>query len=165
MFKKAVYAGSFDPLTNGHLWMIEQGADLFDELIVAIGQNPKKVYTFSLAERLSMLREVSRPMPRVRVESFDFQYLVHYAASIEAQYILRGIRNARDYEFENEMQDINADINPGVKTIYRFPPRPLVGVSSSMVKELIGPEGWEEVIKQYVPEPVLRKLKERFGKK
>src|SRR5678815_606817 len=93
-----VYAGSFDPITNGHLWMVEQGAGLFDELIVAIGANPEKTSTFSLEERLQMVMEVTRQLPQVHVRSFENQFLVHYAHSIGAQYILRGIRNEGDYE-------------------------------------------------------------------
>ena len=87
---KAVYAGSFDPITNGHLWMIAQGARLFDELVVAIGINPDKRYTFDLDTRLSMLRESVEPFDNVSVASFENQYLVNYAGDIGAGHIIRG---------------------------------------------------------------------------
>ena len=96
--KKAVYAGSFDPITNGHLWMIEQGANLFDELVIAVGVNPDKQCTFSLEERVRMVRQSTEAITQIVVDSFEARFLVHYAASIDARYILRGIRNGEDYE-------------------------------------------------------------------
>src|SRR5687767_4626539 len=96
----AVYAGSFDPLTVGHLWMIEEARRLFPTLLVAIGINPDKKYHFSLEERLEMLRESTRAFGNVRVASFANLYLVDYAQSIGATHILRGIRSQGDYEFE-----------------------------------------------------------------
>lgn len=156
--KRAVYAGSFDPITNGHLWMIEQGVRLFDELVVAIGSNPDKRYTFTLAERMTMVRESLRHLPRVRVESFERQFLVHYAHSIGAQYILRGIRSQADYEYERGMRHLNNDLRPDIITVFLMPPREIAEVSSSMVKGLVGPEGWEEVVRQYAPAATCRFL-------
>ncbi|MBN1673600.1 MAG: pantetheine-phosphate adenylyltransferase [Kiritimatiellae bacterium] len=152
--KKAVYAGSFDPITNGHLWMVEQGAQLFDELVVAIGENPDKKYSFSLEDRLSVLRESVQTMEKVCVDSFQNEFLVNYARSVGAQYILRGVRDVRDYEFERGMRHINDDLQPDITTVFLMPPREIAEVSSSLVKGLIGPEGWRDVIKQYVPVPV-----------
>jgi pantetheine-phosphate adenylyltransferase len=160
--KKAVYAGSFDPITNGHLWMIEQGARLFDELVVAIGINPDKKYTFSLEERVEMLRSSTCHLPQVRIASFEGQFLVYYAHSIGAQYILRGIRNQGDYEFERGIRLINGDLRPEIVTVFLMPPREMSEVSSSLVKGLIGPEGWETIIRHYVPAAVYRLILAKF---
>jgi pantetheine-phosphate adenylyltransferase len=149
-----VYAGSFDPLTVGHLWMIEQGVALFDELVVAIGINPEKRYTFTLEDRLAMLREALRPFRNLSVTSFSNSYLIDYAQEIGATHILRGIRSGSDYEYERTMRNINGDLDPGICTIFLMPPRDIAEVSSSMVKGLIGPKGWRRVVRKYVPEPV-----------
>ena len=161
--KKAVYAGTFDPFTNGHLWMVEQGTALFDGLIVAVGTNPDKRHTFSLAERVRMVENSIADLSQVSVDSFENQFLVHYAHSIGAQYILRGIRNEWDYEYERGMRHINGDLRPDIVTVFLMPPREIAEVSSSLVKGMIGPKGWESVIRQYVPKAVQDLLLERFG--
>ncbi|AVY93200.1 MULTISPECIES: pantetheine-phosphate adenylyltransferase [Microvirgula] len=158
--KRAVYAGSFDPVTNGHLWMIEQAVELFDELVVAIGVNPDKFCTFSAEDRAAMLRETTRQYNNLRVELFDNQFLVNYAQSIGANYIVRGIRTASDYEYERAMRYVNSDLYPNITTIFLLPPREYAEVSSTMVRGLVGPKGWEDVIHQYVPEPVYLRLRE-----
>ena len=162
--KKAVYAGSFDPITNGHLWMIEQGARLFDELVVAVGANPDKKCTFTLEERMTMLKDSIGALAHVCLDSFDRQFLVHYAHSIGAQYILRGIRNEGDYEYERGMRHLNSDLQPDIVTVFLIPPREIAEVSSSQVKGLIGPEGWETVIPHYVPEASCRLILDKFGR-
>jgi pantetheine-phosphate adenylyltransferase len=161
--RKAVYAGSFDPLTNGHLWMIEQGAWLFDELTVAVGVNPEKKYTFTLRERLDMVEAAVRPFPDVEVATFENQYLVNYASSIGAGFILRGIRTLEDFMYERGMRHINSDLNSAVATVFLMPPRKIAEVSSSMVKSMVGPEHWRATVKKYVPEAVLKKFVEKFG--
>ncbi|MBI2109306.1 MAG: pantetheine-phosphate adenylyltransferase [Parcubacteria group bacterium] len=155
----AVYAGSFDPLTTGHLWMIEQGACLFDELIVAAGINPEKRYMFSVTERIHMLKESVAQISNVTVGSFTNQFLITYAQSIGAQFILRGVRTESDYEYERTMRNINGDLDPSVTTIFLMPPRAIAEISSSMVKGLIGPEGWEHIVEKYLPAPVFKKIK------
>lgn len=160
--KKAVYAGSFDPITNGHLWMIEQGARLFDELVVAIGTNPDKKYTFSLQERMAVIEQATGILSHVRIDSFDQQFLVDFAHSINARYILRGIRNEADYTFERGMRHINGDLRNEIVTVFMMPPREMAEVSSSFVKGLIGPKGWERVIQRYVPEATYRFLLQKF---
>lgn len=158
-----VYAGSFDPLTIGHLWMIEQGARLFDRLIVAVGINPDKKCAFSVDERLAMLRESTKSIRNVSVESFSNTYLIHYAQSVRATHILRGIRSVSDYEFERAMRNINSDLDTGVCTVFLMPPRDISEISSSMVKGLIGPAGWKPVVRKYVPAPVYRSLIKRHS--
>ncbi len=152
--KKVIYAGSYDPITNGHIWMVEQAVKLFDKVVVAIGENPAKKYTFSLEDRLAVLSKSLENMTGVCVTSFPFEYLVNYARAVGAQYVLRGIRNAGDYESERGMRHINSDLQPNITTVFLMPPREIAEVSSSLVKELIGPHGWEGVVKRYVPEAV-----------
>lgn len=155
-----MYAGSFDPLTVGHLWMIEQGARLFDRLTVAAGVNPDKKYTFPMEERLAMLRESTKQFRNVSVASFSNRYLIDYAQSIGATHILRGIRTESDYEFERTMRNINGDLDDSICTVFLMPPRGIAEVSSSMVRGLIGPLGWKKVVRKYVPEPVYQRLLE-----
>jgi pantetheine-phosphate adenylyltransferase len=158
--KRAVYAGSFDPITNGHLWMMEQGVLLFDDLIIAIGVNPDKKCAFSLKERLQVVKEVVKAEIRpcrwgnIHVVSFENQFLVDYANSISAQYILRGIRNSEDYDYERAMRHVNSDLQASVSTVFLMPPREISEVSSSLVKGLIGPDGWEDIVNKYVPKAV-----------
>ncbi|UTH74950.1 pantetheine-phosphate adenylyltransferase [Chromobacterium sp. IIBBL 290-4] len=161
--KRAVYAGSFDPVTNGHLWMIREAVELFDELIVAVGVNPDKHCTFSVEERVALLREVTAGSAKLRVDVFENQFLVNYAQSVGANYIVRGIRTASDYEYERTMRYINSDLHPDITTLFLLPPRQYAEVSSTMVKGLVGPRGWESVIRQYLPEPVYRKMLEMYS--
>lgn len=161
--KTAVYAGSFDPPTNGHVWMIEQGAKLFDKLIVAVGTNPDKSYAFSAEERVAMLKEITKGSPHITVESFKDQYLVEYTKKAGANYMLRGIRSTPSYEYERGMKYVNSDMEPGVATVFLMPPRNLAEISSSLVKGMVGPEGWETMVSKYVPHAVLEFLKKLKG--
>jgi len=161
--RRAIYAGSFDPITNGHLWMLEHGAKLFDELVVAVGENPEKEYTFSVEERMKMLRDSVKGMKKIKVGSFHNQFLVNYAKDIGAQFILRGIRDVSDYEFERGMRHINDDLQPDMTTVFLMPPRQIAEVSSSMVKGLIGPKGWKNMVRRYVPAPVYAQLLKKHG--
>ena len=156
--KAAVYAGSFDPLTIGHMWMIEEGARLFDRLIVAVGVNPEKTSSFTLEDRLAMLRESTVRFSNVAIASFSSRYLIHYAQSVGATHILRGIRTESDYEFERTMRNINGDLDVRICTVFLMPPRGIAEVSSSMVRGLIGPIGWQKIVRKYVPGPVYRHL-------
>src|SRR5688572_27002289 len=134
-----VYAGSFDPVTVGHLWMIDQGVHLFDRLVVGIGTNPEKRYTFNVDERLVMLRNSVRSFRTVSIVSFANQYLIDFAQSLGATHILRGIRSESDYEYERTMRYINGDLDGKICTVFLMPPRDIAEVSSSMVKSLVGP--------------------------
>lgn len=154
----AIYAGSFDPPTKGHIWMIERGSAIFDKLIVAIGTNPDKHCVFTAAERLEMLYFSTKELKNVSIKSFPFQYLVNFAKSEEAQFILRGIRSPEDYGKEKDMRNVNEDLDPSITTAFLMPPRELAEISSSMVKGLVGPKGWEKVVSRYVSQPVLKKL-------
>jgi len=138
--------------------MIEQGVRLFDRLVVGVGINPEKQYRFSLVERLDMLRESLRQYRNIAVTSFSNRYLIDYAQSIKATHILRGIRSESDYEYERTMRNINGDLDPAICTVFLMPPRDIAEVSSSMVRGLVGPDGWQKVVRKYVPEPVYRRL-------
>jgi pantetheine-phosphate adenylyltransferase len=156
--RRAVYAGSFDPITNGHLWMVEQGSRLFDELIVALGVNPDKRALFLVEERLAMIREAVAGYRNVTVSSFENLFLVRYARRVGAGAILRGIRNEEDYGYERGMRYVNEEIEPGIVTVFLMPPREYAEISSSFVKGLVGPEGWETLVPNYVPPGVMRRF-------
>ena len=141
--------------------MIQQGACLFDRLTVAVGSNPDKKCAFPLQERLEMLRESTKSISNVSVAEFSNRYLIHYARSIGATHILRGIRSAGDYEFERTMRNVNSDLDSTISTVFLMPPRDISEISSSMVKGLIGPAGWEAVVRKYVPAPVYKRLLRR----
>ncbi len=162
---RVIYAGSFDPPTNGHVWMIEEGARIFQSLTVAIGTNPDKENTFSIEERIRMLENITSEITatNVSVEVFDNRYLVDYARSVGADYILRGIRSPADFEFERVMRHINADICPEITTVFLMPPRQFGEVSSSLVKGMVGPEGWEKTVSRLVPTVVFEHLCDRFS--
>jgi len=138
--------------------MIEQGVSLFEGLVVAIGINPEKRYAFPLEDRLTMLRESLRHLRNLSVTSFSNSYLIDYAQEIGATHILRGIRSESDYEYERTMRNINGDLDSKICTVFLMPPRGISEVSSSMVKGLVGPKGWRRVVRNYVPEPVYRRL-------
>lgn len=143
--------------------MIQRGLEMFDQLIVAIGSNPSKSYSYSVEERLEMLRASVPKSDRLEIDHFDNRYLVDYAKKKNATYILRGIRSPNDYEYERVMRHINADMAPEITTAFLMPPRDVAELSSSMIKSLTGPEGWEETVKRYVPPEVFKVLKQGRG--
>jgi pantetheine-phosphate adenylyltransferase len=163
--RKAVYAGSFDPPTEGHMFMIREGSLLFDELVVAIGVNPDKKPLFTLEERLELLKAVTRDFPNVTISSFEARYLIDYAAQMKARYILRGIRNTPDFHFEQTMRNVNGDRNGAITTVFLMPPRELAEVSSSFVKGLVGPRGWAKFLRGMVPGAVHEALLRKYGSK
>ncbi|MFT3683550.1 MAG: pantetheine-phosphate adenylyltransferase [Phycisphaerales bacterium] len=158
MATSAVYAGSFDPPTSGHVWMIQQGAALFDRLVVAVGVNPSKRSAYDLPTRLRWLKTISAQWPNVEVADFGNLYLADYAKRVGTGHILRGIRSEVDFAYEQTMRHINADLNPGLTTVFLMPPREIAEVSSSLVRGLIGPEGWQPVVQRYVPTAVFDDL-------
>lgn len=161
MSETAVYAGSFDPPTNGHVWMIEQSARLFGRLIVAVAENPEKQYSYTLETRLGWLRAICGPHANVEVAAIENEFLAHYARKVGARFVVRGIRNEADYQYERGMRYVNSDLHPGLATVFLMPPRELCEISSSFVKGMIGPEGWASVVEGYVPAVVFRDLGER----
>ena len=131
----AIYPGSFDPVTNGHLDLIERGAKIFDRLVVSILRNLDKDPLFSLDERVEMLREVTRSWPNVEVDVFS-GLLVDYARLREASVILRGIRAISDYEYELQMALMNRKLNPQIETVFMMPALSYSYLSSRLVREI-----------------------------
>jgi pantetheine-phosphate adenylyltransferase len=131
----AIYPGSFDPVTNGHLDLIERGTKIFDRLIVAILKNSEKDPLFTTAERVEMLREVTKPWDNVEVDLFD-GLLVQYAVQRKAQVILRGIRAISDYEYELQMALMNRRLESHIETVFMMPAETYSYLSSSLVREI-----------------------------
>lgn len=155
----AVYAGSFDPPTLGHLDLVERAAKLFDEVVIAIGLHPTKRPLFSSDERLSLLRQVTSHLPNVRVDSFD-GLLIHYCARIGARAIVRGLRAATDFEYELQIAHANADMAPTIDTVFLPTRTKYTFVSASLVREIASHGG---DVSHYAPEPVLRALSTKFA--
>jgi pantetheine-phosphate adenylyltransferase len=131
----AIYPGSFDPVTNGHLDLIERGAKIFDQLVVAVLRNLEKDPLFTLPERIEMLREVTRPCSNVEVDVFD-GLLVDYARRRNARVILRGIRAVSDYEYELQMALMNRKLEPQIETVFMLPAEAYSYLSSRLVREI-----------------------------
>jgi pantetheine-phosphate adenylyltransferase len=158
MKRKAIYAGSFDPVTNGHLWTIEKGSRLFDELVVAVGVNSSKRGMFSIEERVDLIRDATREFSNVEVGSYEEKFLAHYARDIGAEFLLRGIRGHNDVENERTMMEVNMDLAPEVQEVFLMSPQKFSKVSSSLVRGLVGYDGWENAVKMYVPMNVYEKM-------
>ncbi|MDX2149747.1 MAG: pantetheine-phosphate adenylyltransferase [Bryobacteraceae bacterium] len=154
----AIYPGSFDPITNGHLDVISRAVKICDRLIVAVLRNEQKQPLFSVEERAEMLREVTRGFAKVEVESFD-GLLVDYAAHRKAHLILRGIRAISDYEGELQMALMNRRLRPEIETVFLMAGEAYSFISSRLVKEVIRLGG---DITGMVPPPVQVKLKNRI---
>ncbi len=139
LMRRAIYPGSFDPVTNGHLDIIERGCKLFDEIIIAILINPEKRPFFTIEERRQILEEVLKGIERgtcgLRVDSFE-GLLVHYAVAQQAHAIVRGIRAISDYEYELQMALMNRRLEPSIETVFMMPAEKYSYVSSRLVKEV-----------------------------
>jgi len=131
----AIYPGSFDPVTNGHLDLIERGADIFERLIVAVLRNLEKDPLFTVLERVEMLREATRRWSNVEVDIFD-GLLVDYARKRNAQVLLRGIRAISDYEYELQMALMNRKLEPKIETVFMMPAEAYTYLSSKLVREI-----------------------------
>jgi pantetheine-phosphate adenylyltransferase len=156
----ALYPGSFDPITNGHLDLIQRGSRLFDKLIVSILRNETKEPLFSVEERTEMLLEVVHVYPNVEVDSFD-GLLVDHAAAQSATVLLRGIRAISDYEYELQMALMNRRLRPGIETIFMMANEAYSFISSRLVKEVFGLGG---NITGLVPPSVEARLQRRLSK-
>jgi pantetheine-phosphate adenylyltransferase len=154
----AIYPGSFDPPTNGHLDLIERGSKIFDELIVAILRNPEKDPLFSVGEKRRMLESLTEGFKNVRVDTFE-GLTVDYAARVKATAVLRGIRALSDYEYELQMALMNRKLQPELETVFMMPAEQYSYLSSRLVREVAKLGG---SIRDLVPETVERKLKEKL---
>ncbi|HKE59383.1 MAG TPA: pantetheine-phosphate adenylyltransferase [Pyrinomonadaceae bacterium] len=160
--RRAIFPGSFDPVTNGHLDIIERGCKLFDEIIVAILVNPAKQPFFTVEERQQMLngvlQDINQRQCRVRVDSFQ-GLLVNYAVAQEADAIVRGIRAISDYEYEMQMALMNRRLEPSIETVFMMPAETYSYVSSRLVKEIFQLGG---IIDGLVPTLVEKRMKEKM---
>ena len=157
----AIYAGSFDPPTNGHLDIIHRAARVFDRLIVAVASNVKKAPLFTQDERIALLREVVADNPRVEVDRID-GLLVDYARARGASAVIRGLRAVADFEYEFQMACMNHHLAPGVETVFLMTAQEYFYVSSSLVKEVASFGG---DVAPFVPAPVLARLHARFAER
>lgn len=155
----AVYAGSFDPPTNGHLDLVERASKLFPEVIVALGIHPTRHPLFSVEERLELLKQVCKPFPNVKVSSFE-GLLVEYGRSVGARVIVRGLRAATDFEYELQIAHANADLRPEIDTVF-LPTRTNYGfISASLVREIASHGG---DVSRYAPPAVCEALRQKFA--
>jgi pantetheine-phosphate adenylyltransferase len=156
----AVYPGSFDPITHGHIDLVERTLRVFDRVIVAIATNPNKDSSlFSTEERIAMIREVFKDSGRrVQVDSFH-GLLVHYAERVEARVIIRGLRAISDFEYEFQMAMMNRELKPDIETLFMMTGESYFYLSSRLVKEVVGLGG---DVSAFVPKTVLRRLEEKF---
>lgn len=152
---RAIYPGTFDPLTNGHLDLITRGAKFVDELVVAILDNEDKHPLFSVAERVGMLTEATRHFPNVTVDTFE-GLLVDFARAQGARLVLRGIRAISDYEFEFQMALMNRRLSPDIETLFLMPAEEYSYVSSRLVKQVFRLGG---AVDGLVPATVLERLR------
>ena len=156
----AVYPGSFDPITYGHLDIIDRGLEVFDELIVAIARNSGKQSLFTIEERIAMIQRVIGNNPRVRVGTFD-GLLVDYVVKNNARVILRGLRAVSDFEYEFQIAQMNHTVNKEVETLFMMTSVPYGYLSSSIVKEVASLHG---PIDTFVPPPIREALEAKFVK-
>ncbi len=158
MARVAIYAGSFDPMTYGHIDIIERGLEIFDKVIVAIANNLEKRSLFSIEERLQMVREIFRDVPSVIVDSFK-GLLVDYVEKTNAKVILRGLRATSDFEYEFHMASMNRSLNSQMDTVFMMTSKDYFFVSSRTVKEVASLGG---TVDGLVPDLVVRRLREKF---
>ena len=153
----AIYPGSFDPLTNGHVDIIRRGARLFDRIVVGVLINLEKAPLFTVPERVAIAREVFRDLPNVEVDTFD-GLLVDYARRKGANVIVRGLRAISDFEYEMQMALMNRRLNPEVETVFMMPAEPYTYVSSRLVKEIVALGG---TVHGLVPDTVEARLRDK----
>ncbi len=158
---RAVYPGTFDPVTNGHLDVIERAAKIFDELIVAVTTNPAKTPWFTLEERVEMLRECCSHLPNVAVEAFD-GLLVNFVRQKGAKVIIKGLRAVTDFDYEFQMAAINRKLAPEIETLFLMTSLPYAYLSSSAVKEVASLNG---CLKDLVPDNVAERLRKKVAER
>jgi len=160
MTRKAIYPGTFDPVTYGHLDVIKRAAALYDNVIIAIARSDEKSPLFSVEERVNMLEEVTSGYSNVEVEAFD-GLAVDYAVKNAAKVVIRGIRMISDFEYEFQMALTNRKLNSGIETVFMMPNEAYSYLSSKLIKEVarLGAD-----VSEFVPAIVEKKLKEKLNK-
>jgi pantetheine-phosphate adenylyltransferase len=155
----AVYPGTFDPITNGHLDLIERSLRMFDKLIVAIFANPRKGPLFSVDERRGLIAEATRGMGNIEIDTFDNTLLVFYAKQRQAQVIIRGLRAMADFEYESQMTLMNRHLHADIETVFLTPRAEYTYVASSLIKEVAAYGG---NVEHLVPPAVVVALQEKL---
>jgi pantetheine-phosphate adenylyltransferase len=156
----AIYPGTFDPITDGHIDLVHRAVRIFDRVIVAVAENRNKVPLFALDERVALVREVLKDQPQVEVLSFD-NLLVETARAHGAGVILRGLRAMSDFEFEFQLAGMNRRLEPELETLFLTPSEQYAFISSSVIREIAKLGG---DVSGFVPEPVRKALVEKFRK-
>lgn len=159
--KKAVYPGTFDPITNGHLDVIERASKLVEELHIVVGQNVNKVPTFSAEERMDMIKMVTSHIPNLVISTTE-DLIVRYAKKNKIELIIRGLRNFQDYEMEYTLHQFNKNIYPDIETMIIFPSSLNQFISSSSIKELVFHNA---DISLYIPEKIIPLITKRIAAK
>lgn len=160
MKEKAVYPGSFDPITNGHVDIVQRGLKIFDEILIAVLENPKKNPLFTTKERIAMIQEVFSDQKNLEVKAFD-GLLVEFAKKNNAKIVIRGLRAISDFEYEFQMALMNRKLNPEIETFFMMPSASYTFLSSKLVKEIFMLGG---CLRGLVPSHVQKKLREKFKK-
>ena len=158
---RAIYPGSFDPVTNGHIDIIKRAAAISDELIIGVLQNKAKTPLFSVEERVIMLREVTKNLKNVKIMTFE-GLLIDFAAQVDAKVIIRGLRAITDFEYELQMSQTNRKLNADIETLFLTTSLEYSFLSSTTVKEVASFGG---DISQFVPEFVAEKVTEKMKEK
>ena len=161
MSKIAIYPGTFDPITNGHLDLLQRAARIFDEVIIAVADNPRKNQLFSVGERIAMVEAVSGHIKNVTVEPFD-DLLVNFVSRKNANFVIRGLRAVSDFDFEFQLASANRRLNENVETIFLTPSEDNYFISSSLVREISFYDG---DIQSFVPEHVQGKINAKWAEK
>jgi len=161
MSKIAIYPGTFDPITNGHLDLLQRATRIFDEVVIAVADNPRKNPLFSIDERIAMVEAVSQGIANVTVEPFD-DLLVNYVSRKNANFVIRGLRAVSDFDYEFQLASANRRLNENVETIFLTPSEDNYFISSSLVREISLYDG---DIKSFVPKHVEGKVIEKWAAK
>ncbi len=155
--KRALYAGSFDPITNGHIDIIERALKIFDEIVVVIAVSPTKKPLFSKEERISQLKAIFKNNPKVKIDTWD-NLIVNYLKKNKIQFLIRGLRPTGDFESEFQMASMNKKLSPNIETVFFMTNENNYYVSSSLVKEIYQHGG---DVKSFVPKEILKTLKKK----
>jgi pantetheine-phosphate adenylyltransferase len=159
MSKMVIYPGTFDPFTNGHMSLVERGLKLFDNIIIAVGDNPAKKYLFNIDERIDLINDAVSGHDNVEVERFD-GLLVDYARSRDVDCVIRGLRAVSDFEYELQLALMNRKLSRNLETVFLMPALRYIFLSSTIVKEAASFGG---DISDLVPPNIQRALHEKFG--
>lgn len=156
--KIAIYPGSFDPITNGHLDILKRGAKIFDKVVIAVADNIRKESFFSARKRMELIRDCTKNYENVEIDRFK-GLVVDYANSVNATVIIRGLRQVTDFEYEFQMALMNRQLDENIDTIFLMPHEKYTYLSSSVVREIAELDG---DINRFVPNNVLQELKNKF---